>query len=243
MNRAWIAFIAWAAVAMPADAYAQSAPAPALAADDSWTYLNTTEIGTNWRQTSTEVRVTHASAASVGISTKVVGSTSPPVEQLTGPDWSRVRNVNGHQTVVNRPFAFPLSVGKSWTIEYSEDNPNREHTSEHYNTPYKVVGWEDVTVPAGSFHALKIEADGTWAAAIAPAVSAAAGSRVDRQGTTTIVQTNRTMPSTVSGRTYHAFWYVPEVKRWVKSVEEYYSATGTRTSSFKTELQSYKLAG
>lgn len=238
MPKSWIVATAafWASTA-----HAQTAPVPTLAVDDSWSYLSTIEIGTNWRQTHQQVSITHAGAGSVGISTKEVGSNAPARESLTNPDWSRTRSVNGHETVVNRPFAFPLTVGKSWTVEYTEDNPNRQHTSEHFRTPYKVVGWEDVTVTAGTFHALKIEADGEWSAAVSPAVSAVSGSRVDRQGSATIVQTNRTQPTVISGRTYHAFWYVPAVNRWVKSVEEYYSPTGSRTSSFKDELEAYKL--
>ena len=215
-------------------------PAPALAAGDSWNYLRTVEIGTNWRQTHAELTVTHASTGSIGVSDKVVGSSAPAAEQLMGPDWSRVRSVNGHETVVNRPLAFPLSVGKSWVVDYAEDHPNRQHTSEHFHTPYKAVGWEDVTVPAGTFRALKIEADGEWSAAIAPAVTAASGARVDAQGSTTVVQTNRIAPSVASRRTYHAFWYVPAVKRWVKSVEEYYGSGGARTASYKDELESFK---
>ena len=72
---------------------------------------------------------------------------------------------------------------------------------------------EDVTVPAGAFQAIKIEAEGEWQAALAPALSAASSSRVDAQGSTVVLPTNRTTPRTVSGRTYGAFWYVPAVKR------------------------------
>ena len=51
----------------------------------------------------------------------------PPKELLAGADASRSlsRSVNGRQTVVNRPLAFPLNIGKSWIVEYSEDHPNR----------------------------------------------------------------------------------------------------------------------
>ena len=230
-------------MAAAATVRAQTAPAPVIASNDSWTYEHTVEIGPRFSQAREEITVLHASAGSVALSIKQVGSPAPPVDQLVEPDWSRIRSVNGHETVVNRPFAFPLSVGKSWTIEYTEDHPNRLHTSEHFRTPYKVVGWEDVTVPAGTFHALKIEADGEWFAAIAPAVSAGSAARVDAQGSTTVVQTNRTAPSTATGRTYKAFWYVPAVKRWVKDVEEYYGANGTRTSSYRDELQSYHTNG
>jgi hypothetical protein len=129
-----------------------------------------------------------------------------------------------------------MNIGKSWTVEYSEDHPNRQHLSEHLRNAYKVVGWEDVTVPGGTFHALKIEDDGDWNAIVAPAVAAVSGSRVDGQGSTAVVQTNRAITGPVSGRLYKAFWYVPSVKRWVKSVEEYYSANGTRNQRFTTEL-------
>ncbi len=78
---------------------------------------------------------------------------------------------------------------------------------------------------------------------MAPAMTSSAGGRVDAEGAVSFAQTNRTSQSTDSGRTYHAFWYAPSVKRWVKSVEEYYSANGLRTSSYKDELEAYKLAG
>lgn len=51
-----------------------------------------------------------------------------------------------------------------------------------------------------------------------------------------------TREETVSGRTYKAFWYVPEVKRCVKSVEEYYAHGGVRSESYTSELESFKLA-
>ena len=45
----------------------------------------------------------------------------------------------------------------------------------------------------------------------------------------------------VEGRTYKAFWYVPSQRRWVKSVEEYYSSNGVRSERYTTELESSKL--
>jgi hypothetical protein len=63
---------------------------------------------------------------------------------------------------------------------------------------------------------------------------------VDAQGSTTLVQTNRVIPGTSSGRTYKAFWYVPSVKKWVKAVEEYYSSNGIRSSRITSELVSFQ---
>jgi hypothetical protein len=229
------------AVMMAPVALGQPVSAPKIAAGDTWTYRNTQEKGVGWQQTRIEATVLRATPDEIEISSKVAGSNMPPRETLVGADWSRTRSVNGRDTVVNRPLLFPLTVGKTWVIDYSENHPNRQHSNEHFHTPYKVTGMEDVTVPAGTFHAYKIESEGQWTAIIAPAVGAVAGSRLDAQGVTTVMQTNRTAATPVSGRTYKAFWYVPEVKRWVKSVEEYYSSTGQRNERYTEELESYKV--
>jgi hypothetical protein len=228
------------ALLLAAPARAESLAAPRIEVNDSWVYQNTVEDKTGWHQTRVETAVERVGPTTIALSSKQAGSTMPPVEVLTGADWSRTRSVNGHETVVNRPLSFPLSVGKTWTVEYAEDHPNRQHSNEHLKQPYKVTGWEDVTVPAGTFHALKIEGDGDWTATAAPAVSAMAGSRVDAQGPTTLVQTNRVIPGTSSGRTYKAFWYVPSVKKWVKAVEEYYSSNGIRSWRITSELVSFQ---
>jgi hypothetical protein len=161
---------------------------------------------------------------------------------LSNLDWSRFRNVDGVETTVNRPFAFPLVQGKHWEIDYTESNPNPAHRSEHFHSTYTVVGWEQVKVPAGTFNALKIEGDGNWTAVLAPAVGVASQSRVTGSGATTVMQSQKVSPQTVSGRTYKLFYYVPAVKRWVKSVEEYYSGGEVRTERYTDELESFKPA-
>jgi len=177
----------------------------------------------------------------VSVSVRPVGSTMPATEVLTGLDWSRTRAVNGVATVVNRPLSFPLDVGRTWSVSYTEHQPNRVHSSEHFSSPYRVIGWEDVTVPAGPFHAVKIECEGVWSAVTAPGITSAFGARVDAAGTVSVIEQDRTIPHAVSGRTYKAFWYVPGVKKWVKSVEEYYDGNGVRYERHADELQSYKV--
>lgn len=71
---------------------------------------------------------------------------------------------------------------------------------------YRVVGWEQVTLPAGTFRALKIEAEGTWTATLAPANTAVIGSWSDAQGTIPLAQTRRTGETSVTGRMGKAFW-------------------------------------
>jgi len=65
---------------------------------------------------------------------------------------------------------------------------------------------------------------------------------VTNGGTTMVTQTHRTTPVQATGRIYKAFWYVPEVGRWVKSVEEYYSSADVRSQRFSSELESFKLS-
>jgi single-stranded DNA-binding protein len=245
MRQFWISVLGICAVFgthLPAAAQAQTIGAPKFVVGDTWTDEYTVERGANQQQTRLQLTVVRASAGSIELSNKVPGSAAPASQTQVGEDWSRVRNVNGHQTIVNRPLSFPLIIGKTWLVEYTENNPNPQHSSAHYRTPYKVTGWEDVTVPAGTFHALKIEVEGEWSAVAAPAPAAASGSQVNSQGSTTMAQKTTTAASTAGGRTYKAFWYVPEVKRWVKAVEEYYGADGAMTSRYGDQLVSYKLA-
>jgi len=197
--------IACLSLLLAAAAEPPNVSAPNVLANDSWTYASTTEDRAGWRQTHEQAIVAHANASMIATSSKQVGADAPSTEQLAGGDWSRERNVNGKQTVVNRPLNFPLSVGKSWETDYTEKNPNRAHSSERFHTTYTIAGWEDVTVPAGTFHALKIEGDGQWEATVAPSATAVAGTRVDAQGATSVTQTARTGGAVVSGRLFKAF--------------------------------------
>jgi len=240
MTRARLTFCFAMLAAFPA--LADSVPQPDIKAQDSWTYAETTQLNGKWGQKHMEYTVERASKAGILLSTREVGSNQAANEQLVNPDWSRSRSVNGKDTVVNRPLAFPLEPNKAWVIDYTEDHPNRAHKSERFQSPYSVVGWEDVTVPAGTFKALKIEADGSWTAEIEPATNSANLARNDSQGTTEVHQTANITATTATGRTYKAFWYVPAIKRWVKYDEEYYGNNGGLTERHAGELESYKVS-
>jgi len=214
---------------------AQAVAAPKFSENDSWTYQHTIEsAATGWHQLRVESTVLQAGPTSITLSTRPVGSTVPPSQQLGSLDWSRFRSVNGRRTVVDKPLSFPLAVGKSWVVEYSENRPNREYGSEHFRTVYKVVGWEDVTVIAGTFHALKLEAEGQWSATLAPPAA-------DAPGVMPVVPASKGAASTASGRTHQALWYVPAVKKWVRSVEEFYDSDGVRNKSYADELEAFRV--
>jgi hypothetical protein len=228
---------------LSASVMAETIDAPMVKSGDSWVYRVTTERGPQgWVQNDQDVSVEHADATTIFLSVKPSGSQQAPVEQLVDADWSRSRDINGKQQVVNRPFAFPLELGKKWEVKYTEANPNRQHLSETFQTGYAVVGWEDVEVPAGKFKALKIEAEGNWTAVVAPANQVAAQALNTPDSSAVLLQSNRVTTHTVSGRTYEAFWYVPSIKRFVKSVEEYYNSKGIRSERYTNELVSDKLS-
>jgi len=223
-------------------ATAQSIDLPIVKTGDTWTYQQTKEKGVaGWTQAHVEIAISHADASSIYYTSKQVGSTQAENEQFTGADWSRVRNVNGKETVVNQPLSFPLKPGKTWENQFTERNPNKTLKYETLDTKYTVVGYETIEVPAGKFQALKIEAEGHWTSELNPVNTVIQGAQVSQNGTTMVSQINKAGPVVAAGRTYKAFWYVPEVKRWVKSVEEFYGSNGARSERDTQELESFKL--
>jgi hypothetical protein len=134
-------------------------------------------------------------------------------------------------------------LGKTWKVSYSETNPRPGHARAQVDIPWKVVGWEDVTTPAGKFKALKIEAKGSWIADVTQAVRTnslvAGGHGMAAESAQNVVQGGRR----VEGRVYHAVWYVPEVKRWVKSIDETFSSGGDVSQQEEGELTAYALEG
>ena len=196
-----------------------------------------------WRQTHDEIVVLRTTPEHIYIETKQAGSAQAANETIAGADWSRSRNVNGTETTVNRPLMFPLSTGKSWEVKYTEAHPNPKHNSESFDSRFRVVGTETIEVPAGKFEAIKIEAEGEWTAQMAPMHATAAATVAKQDGTTIVMNSRNVAPVSATGRLYKAVWYVPEVGRWVKSVEEYYGSKGVRTERYSTELESFKVGG
>jgi hypothetical protein len=228
---------------MPAMASAQSVSAPALKEGDTWTYVNTLENGpTGWRQTHDALTVQRVTDSHLYISSKPVGAATNGNEMIVGTDWSRAREFDGSEVVVNRPLAFPLSSGKSWNIEYTQPHPNPKVSSATLTIRYKVIGFEDIAVPAGKFHALKIEAEGEWRAQMTASNTVVQTAQTQPGNTTMVTQARNVTPQTAAGHLYKAFWYAPEVGRWVKSVEESYGSNGTRSERATTELESYQRA-
>jgi hypothetical protein len=225
--------------------YAASTDVPAYKTGDTWVYTYTTENGQHgWSQKDVEISVERLMANDVLITINQKGSNQPPQEELRGLDWSHAVDINGKQQVVSQPLSFPLKEGKKWELSYIQANPDPKLVSRSFDCKYAVTGWETVKVTAGQFNALKVECDGEWSNELTPGVNMAAVASATGMGTSTATQSQRIAPhTTVSGRIYRAYWYVPEVKRYVKAVEESYNSSGFRTYRLTEELNSFKPAG
>lgn len=112
-------------------------------------------------------------------------------------------------------FSFPLEPGKTWeqpvTSTRSAD-PSRKVTATLKGT---VIGWENVSVPAGTFQALKIEVGGYYKGSNAR--------------------------NTWDGQRFDTIWYAPEVKYFVKWIYRETDHRGTTATHEIVELAGYKI--
>ena len=228
---------------LAADAHAEAVSQPTFTLNDSWSYHQSIQRNGEQRDSHVTVSVMRIGSDSVVVTEKADANPNRVQSMMFGLDWSKRRSVNGQETTVNQPFSFPLNVGKTWRLEYTEQNPSPQKLRETDTLPYKVVGWEDITVPAGKFRALKIESDGRWAADIAPRVVNGALVARQRSAITQTTESRVVQGVRVSGRYYKCFWYVPEVKRWVKSTGENYSASGSLSQVVTDELEDFNVSG
>lgn len=123
--------------------------------------------------------------------------------------------VAGGRTSI-KPFvpqlSFPLAVGKAW--EGSYEWTNLQGVTGSTTLKVKVLGREQVTVPAGTFDAFKIEYQGSFT----------------RSG------------SFGTGSMHSVYWYAPAVKRIVREEYRDTTTTGQRWDQHVTVLESFSLA-
>jgi len=218
-------------------------PAPSLKPGDSWVFDRAIERGTSsYTSQRFDFRVEHVGADTMIVGIKLDGSPVDFEDHAMGSDWSQRRMIDGKQTVTGRPFSFPLTVGKSWTSDYVDPTRHGLQTSAEHHETYKVTGWEDVTTPAGVFHALKIESDDKVKGQFMAANGAVAGAVATADGSTIVAHTDRAGPRTVYAEFFSTFYYAPEVKYWVKTVKEDFNSESVRTQKQTDTLVLYKPA-
>ena len=144
-------------------------------------------------------------------------------DHVLGSDWSIRHVMNGQDAPTAKPFTFPMSVGQTWTVDFTDPTVRGAQTSLHVHRTYKVVGWEDVTVAAGTFRALKVEASGVDQGTIA-VPNAVVGSAVNSSGGgATMTRSQRGGTRLLTIRSHDELYYVPSVRNYVKSIEEQYN--------------------
>ena len=162
-------------------------PKPAVKVGDRWTYRAIDHF-TNQTVSEIGTEVTFVGADAIFVVERPKGGDSELDSRWTS-EWAVVASATGevYKTPANL-LKFPLKVGgkheaifETSAVRVSSGRWKAEMTA-------TVVGWEDVTVPAGKFRALKIEAQGSF------------------QG----------LDIRYAGLVRQDYWYVPEVKRWVK---------------------------
>ena len=104
-------------------------------------------------------------------------------------DWGAVTDLAGVTlSPAARYMKFPLTIGDRYSLEIAYSDPRNSATVGGTSWNMTVAGWESVTVPAGTFRAIKIDGIG------------------------------RTSHNRGDNYVSIQIWYVPEVNRSVKSM-------------------------
>lgn len=170
----------------------EAALEPRAKIGDRWVLRSEDMNNPKWSNT-TERKVLQASETQVVVSSRNTHSNYTRTLVFT-PSWNLIqsREPDGKGYDYSPPlkyFDFPLFPGKKWVAEVEEKPADGRPTRMHQLSAV-VEGWEDITVPAGTFRALKIA-----------------------------LQVKALEESVVTRSSEDVSWYAPKVKRSVKTVE------------------------
>ena len=202
-----------ALLVLPALCFAQEdkpVPRPDVKLGDRWTYQRMDYDANKALGQPYHIRVVFAER---GVIQMVSVRKGDEVDTTYTHEWNAVtvpgRVFNPHTGW----FKFPLQVGATYTAAFETIVLKKDATSRNERR-VRVVGWEEVVVPAGKFRALKIVSEGQFR-------------RIDN--------------TTLSGTARNVIWYVPEVKRWVKSTFENESPRKGRLEYSGEELVAFEV--
>lgn len=133
-----------------------------------------------------------------------------------------------------------MAPGDSWKVEFTLPEAHGGQANAHWDLAYKVVGWTDVTTPAGTFHALEIKETGSTEAELIIPQAAAAAAVATPDGGATIARTQRAGRRLIRNTVYGETYYAPSIKYYVKFFEEQYNSDNVRTGRREDTLVSFK---
>lgn len=145
-----------APVSTPAPSSGPIANAAFPAFGTSWKYRDTLGDGSQSIATSTARPVSHRGRDYYGVSDGASLTLRDP------SDFNVVMRLQDDKEVMRMApsagtYSWPLWVGKAWTITYSYDDFERGRSWNRVDRTWRVTAYEDVTVPAGTFKAFKME--------------------------------------------------------------------------------------
>ena len=218
-------------------------PAPQFKPGETWIFDQTTE-GPQGRfgQRRLDLAIDRIGDETMDVGIKQDGAPTAYEDHVVGRDWSLRILADGKETTTARPFSFPMAPGQSWTVDYTDNNRRGMQTSLHVHRTYQARHWEDITVPAGTFHALKIEGNGIDQATLDVPQVAAGGAAANSAGSMAMTATRRGGIQTVTQRHYSELFYVPELHYYAKSVQEEYNGEDVRVSRETRVLVAHRAA-
>lgn len=198
------------ALAAPCRAQNDAAvPRPLIKPDDSWSYRRT-DYTQNLPTITFRETVTFANERVIEVIDRRADK-DKEVDSTYTSEWNAVSSPNSGIFVPDQGLLrFPLRPGDTHDASYSVRFPRQGAYEVTHQRRVRVMGWEEVKVPAGAFRALRVESEGTWY-------------RVDLG---------------ISGGAKEVMWYSPQVKRYVKWTFDNWTPRG-RSQSWAWELVDY----
>ncbi len=124
---------------------------------DTWTYVVLDPFS---KAQTSEFVVTTTSFDTAQIKSEVKTSSGQTAISITDREGRLVTDTQRTYMPPKQTLSYPLEVGKTW--EYSATFPYARCGTSKIDIKAEVVGWETVTVPAGTYRALRVKHAGYW---------------------------------------------------------------------------------
>ena len=232
-------------VAVLAGAIAEptSIAAPSFKVGDTWVFDDTQQRGTTgFNKQRIDLVVERVGGDTMLVGYKRDGAPTAFEDHIVGPDWSQRQVVDGQELPTTRPLNFPMQVGQKWTVDFTDTTRRSNQLSVHVHRTYVATAWEEISVPAGTYRALKIEAKGASEAVVVTPNTVVGGATASPLGGSTFTRSQPGGTSTRTARNYDEIYYVPKAKNYVKSVEEQYNSQDVLVSRNTREMISFRPA-